>query len=48
MPQEVTDLYFDGDMEASVAHTGQVSSRIADLLPVTEIDRRTWVEIEKH
>jgi len=40
---EVTDLYFDGDMEASVANTGQVSSRIADLLPVSE----TWVEIEK-
>lgn len=45
---EVTDLYFDGDMEASVANTGQVSSRIADLLPVSEIVRRTWVEIEKH
>jgi len=44
---EVTDLYFDGDMEASVANTGQVSSRITDLLPVSEIARRTWVEIEK-
>ena len=43
---KVTDLYFDGDMEASVANTGQVSSRIADLLPVAEIVRRTWVEIE--
>jgi enoyl-[acyl-carrier protein] reductase II len=42
----VTDLYFDGDMEASVANTGQVSSRIADLLPVAEIVRRTWLEIE--
>jgi enoyl-[acyl-carrier protein] reductase II len=43
---KVTELYFDGDMEASVANTGQVSSRIANLLPVSEIVRRTWVEIE--
>jgi enoyl-[acyl-carrier protein] reductase II len=43
---KVTDLYFDGDMDASVANTGQVSSRIADLLPVAEIVRRTWLEIE--
>jgi enoyl-[acyl-carrier protein] reductase II len=42
----VTDLYFDGDMEASVANTGQVSSRIAELLPVAEIVRQTWGEIE--
>jgi enoyl-[acyl-carrier protein] reductase II len=42
----ITELYFGGDMEASVANTGQVSSRIADLLPVAEIVRRTWVEIE--
>jgi len=44
---KVTELYFDGDMEASVANTGQVSSRIADLLPVSEIVRQTWVEIEQ-
>ena len=43
---KVTDLYFDGDMEASVANTGQVSSRIAELLPVAEIIRRTWGDIE--
>src|ERR1700754_5028964 len=43
---KVTELYFGGDMEASVANTGQVSSRIAGLLPVAEIVRRTWVEIE--
>ncbi len=43
---KVTQLYFDGDMEASVANTGQVSSRIEELLPVAEIVRRTWVEIE--
>ena len=43
---KVTDLYFDGDMEASVANTGQVSSRIAELQPVAEIVRRTWGDIE--
>jgi enoyl-[acyl-carrier protein] reductase II len=43
---KVTELYFGGDMEASVANTGQVSSRIADLLPVADIVRQTWVEIE--
>jgi enoyl-[acyl-carrier protein] reductase II len=43
---KITELYFDGDMEASVANTGQVSSRIADLLPVAEIVRTTWIDIE--
>lgn len=33
-------------MEASVANTGQVSSRIAGLLPVAEIVRGTWLDIE--
>jgi enoyl-[acyl-carrier protein] reductase II len=42
----VTELYFEGDLEASVANTGQVSSRIVDLLPVAEIVKRTWVEIQ--
>jgi enoyl-[acyl-carrier protein] reductase II len=43
---KITQLYFDGDMDASVANTGQVSSRIGDLLPVAEIVRTTWVDIE--
>jgi enoyl-[acyl-carrier protein] reductase II len=38
----VTELYFDGDLDASVANTGQVSSRIADLPPVADIVRDTW------
>ncbi|HEX7824514.1 MAG TPA: nitronate monooxygenase [Mycobacterium sp.] len=42
----ITSLYFDGDMDASVANTGQVSSRITELLPVSEIVRRTWCDIE--
>lgn len=43
---KVTELYFDGDVDASVANTGQVSSCIAELLPVAEIIRQTSVEIE--
>jgi enoyl-[acyl-carrier protein] reductase II len=39
----VTDLYFEGDMEASVANTGQVSSRIVDIVPVADVIRSTWV-----
>ncbi len=42
----ITDLYFDGDLEASVANTGQVSSRITGLRPAAEIVRQTWGEIE--
>ncbi len=41
----ITELYFDGDLEASVANTGQVSCRIDGLLPVAEIVRRTWSDI---
>jgi enoyl-[acyl-carrier protein] reductase II len=42
----ITDLYFEGDMDASVANTGQVSSRISDLQPVSRIVEQTWSEIE--
>src|SRR5262245_62105223 len=42
----VTDLYFEGDLDASVANTGQVSSRIVDVLPVADIVRETWLGIE--
>jgi enoyl-[acyl-carrier protein] reductase II len=34
-------------MEASVANTGQVSSRIIDLQPVSKIVEQTWSEIGK-
>jgi enoyl-[acyl-carrier protein] reductase II len=43
----ITELYFRGDMDASVANTGQVSSRITDVLPAAEIVRSTWSEIEQ-
>jgi enoyl-[acyl-carrier protein] reductase II len=43
----ITDLYFDGDMEASVANTGQVSSRIIDLQPASQIVEQTWSDIGK-
>lgn len=33
----VTDLYFGGDMEASIALTGQVAGRIDSVLPVRDI-----------
>jgi enoyl-[acyl-carrier protein] reductase II len=42
----ITDLYFEGDMDASVANTGQVSSRITDLQPASRIVKQTWSEIE--
>jgi enoyl-[acyl-carrier protein] reductase II len=42
----ITDLYFEGNLDVSVANTGQVSSRIVDLLPVSEIVKLTWDEIE--
>ncbi|WP_159229608.1 NAD(P)H-dependent flavin oxidoreductase [Mycolicibacterium vanbaalenii] len=42
----ITELYFGGDLEASVANTGQVSSRITELHPVADIVRRTWGDIE--
>lgn len=42
----ITDLYFGGDLEASVANTGQVSSRITGLAPAAEIVRQTWCEIQ--
>jgi enoyl-[acyl-carrier protein] reductase II len=41
----ITDLYFEGDMDASVANTGQVSSRITDLQPASQIVKQTWSEI---
>jgi enoyl-[acyl-carrier protein] reductase II len=38
------DLYFGGDMEASLALSGQVAGRIDEILPVAEIIRRTVAE----
>nr|WP_090273713.1 nitronate monooxygenase [Mycolicibacterium komanii]CRL66585.1 2-nitropropane dioxygenase [Mycolicibacterium komanii] len=43
---KITELYFGGDLNASVANTGQVSSRIQEVLPVADIVRRTWTEID--
>ena len=41
--QRVQRLYFDGDMDASVANTGQVAGRIEDLPPAADIIERMWV-----
>ncbi len=40
--RRITDLYFDGDMEASVANTGQVSARITDVRPVADVVHDMW------
>jgi enoyl-[acyl-carrier protein] reductase II len=40
--QRVQRLYFDGDMDASVANTGQVAGRIEDIQPAAEIIKRMW------
>ncbi|WP_232678971.1 nitronate monooxygenase family protein [Nocardioides sp. R-C-SC26] len=38
----IHDLYFGGDMEASVANTGQVSARIDSVRPVAEVIGEMW------
>jgi enoyl-[acyl-carrier protein] reductase II len=40
--QRVQRLYFDGDMDASVANTGQVAGRIEDLPPAADIIEHMW------
>jgi enoyl-[acyl-carrier protein] reductase II len=40
--QRVQRLYFDGDMDASVANTGQVAGRIDDLPPAADIITQMW------
>jgi enoyl-[acyl-carrier protein] reductase II len=38
----VRRLYFDGDLDASVANTGQVAGRIDDIAPAADIITQTW------
>jgi len=40
------DLYFGGDMEASIALSGQVAGRIDSVKPVAQIIRETVEEFE--
>lgn len=40
--ERVRTLYFDGDMAASVANTGQVAGRIADVRPAADIIAEMW------
>jgi enoyl-[acyl-carrier protein] reductase II len=40
--QRVQRLYFDGDMDASVANTGQVAGRIEDIRPAADIITQMW------
>ncbi|WP_374470977.1 NAD(P)H-dependent flavin oxidoreductase [Phenylobacterium sp.] len=44
--RNVLDLYFGGDMEASIALSGQVAGRIDSVKPVAEILRETVAEFE--
>jgi enoyl-[acyl-carrier protein] reductase II len=41
--QRVQQLYFDGDMDASVANTGQVAGRIEDIPPAADIIKQMWI-----
>jgi enoyl-[acyl-carrier protein] reductase II len=41
-----TDLYFGGDMEASIALSGQVAGRIEEVVPVAEIIASTMAGFE--
>jgi len=41
------DLYFGGDMEASIALSGQVAGRIDEVKPVAQVIRETMAEFEE-
>jgi enoyl-[acyl-carrier protein] reductase II len=41
---KATDLYFGGDMEASIALSGQVAGRIDSIKPVAQVIRETIAE----
>ncbi len=38
----VQQLYFDGDLDASLANTGQVAGRIDSVRPVAEVIDEMW------
>jgi enoyl-[acyl-carrier protein] reductase II len=40
--ERIRELYFDGEMAAGVANTGQVAGRIADIRPAAEIIAEMW------
>ena len=40
------DLYFGGDMEASIALSGQVAGRIDEIKPVAQIIAETVAEFD--
>jgi len=43
---QALDLYFGGDMEASIALSGQVAGRIDSVKPVAQILSETMAEFE--
>jgi enoyl-[acyl-carrier protein] reductase II len=44
--RQALDLYFGGDMEASIALSGQVAGRIEEVKPVAQVIRETVEEFE--
>ncbi len=38
----IADLYFEGEMNASVANTGQASARIDEVVPVGQLIHQVW------
>jgi len=44
--RKLEDLYFGGDMNASLANTGQVAGRIEDVRPVADIIHETWAGVQ--
>lgn len=40
--EHIADLYFGGEMEASVANTGQVSARISSVVPAATVIAEMW------
>jgi enoyl-[acyl-carrier protein] reductase II len=40
--ERIRELYFDGDMAAGVANTGQVAGRIGEIKPAAEIIAEMW------
>jgi enoyl-[acyl-carrier protein] reductase II len=44
---KATDLYFGGDMEASIALSGQVAGRIDSIKPVKQVIDETIAEFHE-
>ena len=45
--ENILKLYFEGDMAAAFAFSGQVAGRIGEIKPVSDILNETWQECQK-